>query len=77
MDKSCYSCGIKINTPELKGPSKSYCKHCTDKDGILKPKEEIKKAIALWLKSWQENLSDNDSLIRAEHYMLAMPAWAK
>ncbi|KPA09498.1 Zn-finger protein [Candidatus Magnetomorum sp. HK-1] len=77
MNKCCHSCGIPINMPEFQGPSKNYCKHCTDKDGIIKPKEEIKKGIAVWLKSWQGDLSEKDSLNRAEHYMLAMPAWAQ
>jgi len=77
MNKCCYSCGIPITMPEFKGPSNIYCKHCTDKDGILRPREEIKKGIAIWLQSWQEGLSHEDALIRSEHYMRAMPAWAQ
>ncbi|MBF0449922.1 MAG: hypothetical protein HQK75_04410 [Candidatus Magnetomorum sp.] len=76
MNKCCYSCGIPINMSEFKGPSNNYCKHCTDKDGVLRPRNDIKKGIALWLQGWQEGLTQEDSLIRAEHYMHAMPAWA-
>jgi len=62
--------------PECKGPAEDYCKYCTDERGNLKPREEIQRGIAEWLKSWQPDVNDEEAVIRAEHYMEAMPACA-
>jgi hypothetical protein len=76
MNQFCHSCGIPVSIPEFKGPSQNYCKHCTDKDGVLKPKSVIQQGIAQWIQSWQEGISQEVALKRSEHYMKAMPAWA-
>ncbi|MFQ6089368.1 MAG: zinc ribbon domain-containing protein [Candidatus Methanofastidiosia archaeon] len=73
----CQSCTMPLDSPDAKGPSDIYCKYCTDEEGNLKPREEIKKGIASWLKSLQEGITDDQALKRAEHFMQAMPAWAE
>jgi hypothetical protein len=65
---------MPLEAPESQGPSGIYYKHCSDKAGNLKPREEIKQGIASWLKSWQEGITEEQALERAEHFMQAMPA---
>jgi len=68
---------MPLDSPEVRGPSEIYCKYCTDEAGELKPKEHVRRGIAMWLSSWQEGLTEDQALKRAEHFMLAMPAWAE
>lgn len=63
--------------PEFKGPAEDYCKHCTDEQGELKPREEIRTGIAQWFRIWQPGLDEDTALTRADHFMQAMPAWAE
>ena len=76
MEKFCFSCGAPLSNADFKGPAEDYCVHCTDKSGNLKSREEIKNGMAYWFKMWQPGLSQEKALVRAEHYLLAMPAWA-
>ena len=76
MEKFCQSCGAPLNMPDLKGPSETYCKYCTDDSGKLKSREEIKQGIAQWFKSWQPDIDDTTALVRADFYLKSMPAWA-
>ncbi len=76
MDKYCYSCGAPLVAPGFKGPADDYCKYCTDDTGRLKPKEDIQRGIARWIKGWQPNIDDRRAMDRAAFYMKAMPAWA-
>ena len=76
MDKFCESCTAPL-TPEFKGSADRYCKYCTDEKGTLKPREEIHQGIAMWFKSWQEGISEEQAKTRAAHFMKAMPAWAE
>jgi hypothetical protein len=68
---------MPLDSPEAQGPSKHYCKYCTDAKGNLKSREEVKAGIAMWLSSWQEGITEKQSQERAEHFMQAMPAWAE
>jgi len=77
MQKFCYACGAPLNMPDFKGPAENHCKYCTDEDGRLKSRDEIKNGIAQWFKSWQPGIDDQTAVTRAEHYMLSMPEWAK
>ena len=76
MSTMCYSCAAPLESPEFKGPAADYCKYCTDESGNLKPRDAVKKGIAMWLKGWQPDISDEIAQQRAEHYMQAMPTWA-
>lgn len=77
MAKFCHSCTMPLDSPEARGPSKEYCKHCTDEAGNLKPREEVQQGIAMWLRSWQEGITEEQALRRAGRFMQAMPAWAE
>jgi hypothetical protein len=72
----CLSCGMPLNTPDAKGLSEQYCKHCTDEEGNVRTREEIKQGMAHWIAQWQK-VDHETAEKRAEHYMKAMPAWAE
>jgi hypothetical protein len=73
----CHSCGVPLDMPDMKGMAEEHCKHCTDDNGKLKSKEEVRQGIAWWLKSWQPGIDDATAMKRAEQYMKAMPEWAE
>ena len=72
----CLSCGAPLNVPDMKGLAEQYCVHCTDDDGNVKSRDEIKEGIAMWIARWQ-GVDHETAERRAEHYMQAMPAWAE
>lgn len=73
----CQSCGAPVATGEkTKSVAQQYCEYCTDETGKLKPREAVRDGIAGWLASWA-NEKGADFTARADHYMSAMPAWAK
>jgi len=74
--KFCHSCTAPLDSPDFKGPADNYCKHCTDEAGNLKPREHVQAGIAQWLKTWQAGIDDATAMVRADHYMKALPAWA-
>lgn len=76
MSEMCHACGASLANPEFSGTSNDFCRYCVDEHGKLKPREEVQKGIASWLKSWQPNVTDQQAYERAGHYMKAMPAWA-
>ena len=75
MTKFCESCSAPLS--EFTGPSDKYCKYCTDEKGNLKARNEIQQQIAMWFKSWQGEISENQAMTRANSYMKSMPAWAE
>jgi hypothetical protein len=77
MDKFCHSCAAPLSMPDFKGPAENYCKYCTDDTGKLKSRDEIKKGITEWFKSWQPDIDEQTALNRADAYMKSMPAWAE
>jgi hypothetical protein len=72
----CLSCGMPLGAPDAKDMSEQYCGHCTDDDGRVKSRDEIKKGIAMWIMSWQ-HVDEPTAMDRAEHYMKSMPEWAE
>lgn len=71
----CHSCACPTSMPDFKGPAENYCRFCTDEQGNLKSREEVKQGIAQWLKMWQPGINDDIASKRASDYMKAMPAW--
>jgi len=72
----CRSCLADLRLDENRGASDSYCRYCSDSSGRLRPRDEVHRILAAWLSDLQGGLADDDAKLRAEHYMLAMPAWA-
>ena len=72
----CHSCAAPLDNPEFRGAAEDYCKYCTDEEGRLKSRDQIKEGVIQWLKAWQPRLDDETARKRAEHYMKSMPAWA-
>src|ERR1700722_19110504 len=64
MYMHCRACAAPLDEPEFKGPSSDYCKYCADANGKLKPRGEVQRNIAGWLKSWDTGLSENDAMTR-------------
>ena len=77
MSEFCHSCTAPLSNPTFKGSSDTYCKHCTDENGNLKPREEVRQGIAGWLASWQGGISKEVALTRADHFMKGLPARAE
>ena len=73
----CNSCTMPLNMPDAKGASDIYCKYCSDETGQLKPRADVERGIAHWLGSWQPSVDADTALVRARHFMNAMPAWAE
>jgi len=74
--KFCHSCGIILDGNIAKEVAPDLCGYCADEKGNLKPKEEVQKGVAEWLKSFAPKDVNADFMKRAENYMNAMPAWA-
>ncbi|MDP1995338.1 MAG: hypothetical protein Q8K40_08855 [Ignavibacteria bacterium] len=75
--KFCHSCGIILDGNIAKEVAPDLCGYCADEKGNLKPKEEVQKGVAEWLKSFAPKEGNPDFMKRAENYMNAMPVWAK
>ncbi len=76
MDQFCHSCAAPLQVPGFAGPAAGYCRYCTDEEGKLKKKKQVRANIAHWMQSWQPDLDDKEALKRARRYMRSMPAWA-
>ncbi len=72
----CHSCSAPLSD-EFKGASDRFCKYCLDEAGGRKSRDEIQSGIAQWLMSWDPGLTEAKALVRADHYLKAMPAWAE
>ena len=77
--KFCLSCGIPLDGLVAKESNLAdHCECCVDAAANkLKPREEIQKGIAEWLKMFTPAVGSPDMMKRADHYMRAMPDWAK
>lgn len=72
----CHACGAPLDVPGFAGTSDIYCRHCTDDEGKLFPREAVQEGIAQWFLQWQPDIDEDQALTRADLYMRAMPAWA-
>ncbi|MDM7915581.1 MAG: zinc ribbon domain-containing protein [Candidatus Eisenbacteria bacterium] len=73
----CQSCAASLREEHNQGPSDRYCRWCSDEAGRLRPRAEVTRILAGWLQHWQEGLSADQALRRAESYMKLMPAWSE
>jgi hypothetical protein len=70
----CRSCSASLL--ENRGASELYCRYCSNEDGVLRSREEVREILAHWMQQWQGGLSDEAAKERAERFMSTMPAWA-
>lgn len=73
---NCESCGLPMDHPEDYGgqiPGNKYCKYCTDSEGKLKTREEVRNGMINLMKSKGEK--DAEKLV--DKYMKKMPAWSE
>lgn len=75
--KFCHSCGIVLDGNIANEAAPNLCGYCVDESGKLKAKEVVQAGVAEWLKSFSPQEGNPDFMKRAEHYLNAMPAWAK
>lgn len=73
----CRSCLADLRLDENRGASDWYCRYCADPTGRLRPRDEVHQILSMWLSELQGGLPAEKASLRAKHYMLAMPAWAK
>ncbi len=74
---NCESCGMPMMKPEDHGAGKEdnkYCKYCTDEEGKLKSREQVKEGM-MQLKMNSEKKSIEQAEREVEEYMKSMPAW--
>ncbi|MBN1696470.1 MAG: hypothetical protein JW881_03045 [Spirochaetales bacterium] len=76
MASSCLSCGMLLEGNANPKAKEIYCTYCSDKEGNLLPREQVRQGIAGWLREWAPEKKNVDFLKRADHYMNSMPAWA-
>ncbi len=76
MNRYCISCGMPLTGLDGKNYRGKYCLYCSDEAGNLYPAEVVRKVIAQWLVTISPEEYSADFMKRAEHYMMAMPAWA-
>ncbi len=75
--KSCESCGMPLRSKEDFGGGRmdnSYCAHCTDTEGDLKPYEEVLENMKNFAVR-NMGISETEALKMAEEGMSKLPAW--
>jgi len=77
MANFCYSCTYPLDDPDARSANPNLCKMCTDDAGNLRPRDEVQKGISGWLASWQDGITPEQAMKRADAFMQAMPAWAE
>jgi len=75
--KKCESCGMEMEAKEDFGGGKEdnkYCVYCTDKEGNLKSREEVREGmINFYMKSKGMEREAAEKFV--DEYMKTMPAW--
>ena len=75
----CQSCGMPMERLEDHGGGRldvHYCKYCTDAQGRLKSREEVRQGmIHLAVTARRKSIEDAERFV--DHYMNKMPAWRK
>ncbi len=71
----CLSCNADLLDADNRGRASTYCRHCADAQGRLRPRSEVRQVLARWMRHARPQLSHAESERRADAYMVAMPAW--
>lgn len=72
----CQSCSVSLLDRHNQGVSDRFCRYCSDESGRLLPREEVRRLIADWFRSWQPGVTEENVVRRADLYMELMPAWS-
>ena len=75
--KSCESCGMPMKTADEHGGgdvNNPYCVHCTDPEGRLKTREEVRAGMIRFFMS-SEGKSREQAEEFVDEHMKKMPAW--
>lgn len=75
----CQSCGMPMVRLEDHGGGRldvHYCKYCTDAQGELKPREQVRQGmIDLMVTARRKSIEDAEKFV--DNFMKKMPAWRK
>lgn len=72
----CHSCSTPLEIEQNRGASDRFCRYCSDKQGRLRPREEVEELLSGWFRAWQRDISAEEARRRAQLYMEALPAWS-
>ena len=75
---NCESCGMPMTKKEDFGAQDTknkYCRYCTDAEGKLKSREEVRKGWIEFAKSTGKTQEESESYVDSQ--MEKMPAWKK
>ncbi len=75
--KLCESCGMPMIQPGDFGAGdqdNKYCVHCTDKEGKLKPREEVRGGMIKYFMSVKQK-PEGEAIRFVDEWMKKMPAW--
>ena len=77
MTDKCESCGMPMVHDEVRGGGKKdnrYCVHCTDEEGNLKDREEVREGmVRFYMKSMAKPRAEAERFV--DEHMSKMPAW--
>ncbi len=75
----CQSCGMPMVRLEDHGGGRldiHYCKYCTDAQGKLKPREQVRQGMVdLMVSARRKSIEDAEKFV--DNFMKKMPAWRK
>jgi len=75
--RHCRSCAASLNEVINQGASDQYCCACSDENGRLRPRAEVRDVLARWMTFWQGPMPPEEASRRADLLMRAMPAWSE
>jgi hypothetical protein len=73
----CQSCSVTLDEHHVLETTDRYCRFCSEPDGRLKPRAEVRRLIAGWFARWQRGVLPEEAQRRAEFFMRSMPAWTR
>jgi len=71
----CLSCAAPLRDEHNKGASDRYCRYCSDEQGHLRPRQDVERILAGWLKHGGDAPAPEEAARRARLFMESMPAW--
>jgi hypothetical protein len=71
----CLSCAAPLREEHNRGASDRYCRYCSDEQGHLRPRQDVERILAGWLKGGGDAPAAEEAARRAKLFMESMPAW--
>jgi hypothetical protein len=71
----CLSCAAPLHDEHNKGASDRFCRYCSDEHGHLRPRSDVERILAGWLRRGGDAPAPEEAARRAKLFMESMPAW--